>query len=192
MEELVQAVDSLSPQGVRDRWDNLTFEAGNDSSRVVIKFEWATVTLWTSGVDPIWAHGQSARIRSCMEAAGAVPRDPIATRVRTERVLMCIAGAGIAAVLFWGLVLASAKQVSSYVWYVMPPFMLVAFCGTLSAVTDPTFGWKHGGFLIVRGEVARPSWWDASSRSNKIAMGALIVSVVATLAAVGSTYADLR
>ncbi|MEU9959460.1 hypothetical protein [Streptomyces sp. NPDC050982] len=192
LEDLVQAVDSLSPERGNGRWENLTFEAQDDSRRVLIQFERPAVTLWTSGTDAIWAHGQAARIRAHLEAGGAVPRDPVAVRNRWERALMLVISAGMTAVLLWAFLLASAEQVRSYLWFLMGPLMVGALCGVGSATMDPTFGWRHGSFLNVSGEVTRSSWWEDQKLSNKIAMGALAAAVVASVAAVGSTYADLR
>ncbi|MFJ7056146.1 hypothetical protein ACIQVA_00040 [Streptomyces microflavus] len=188
LEDLVSAVAASPTPGDPEIWSDLSFQYhhGSKSVRIEINHLWLSISV--RGDDATWVHGQAARIRALVEPVSG-EEAAYQTRHRTLLKFGLFAG-GVAWLSSFFVIRNSsadesvAKNILDSLMIGMLLFLLISLLGLFGKGKSKTF-------LNVVGEVNDVGWWRNLDVMERIAFGALVVTVLAAIGTLGSAYSDL-
>ncbi|MEV5264593.1 hypothetical protein [Streptomyces werraensis] len=187
LEELISAIATSPLPGDPEIWSDLSIDAFDHQRNrsVSVDFRDYELSVWISGTDATWVHGQNARIRALLE--------PVANEQEEGSPLVGCSGAACGALVWVVAFLLTQKATEAIpVW---GSILVATTAGLLALRIVLTYGGDkeeaEKRLLNVVGEVSDRGWWESRSMQDKIALAGAAIAAIAAIAALMSAYADV-
>ncbi|WP_157877367.1 hypothetical protein [Streptomyces odonnellii] len=193
--DLVDHVRNSNASGNLNVWDNLALEAADTTGdrMSAINIDTERVVVQVSGTDATWVHGQAARIKLLLEAAGGTEKGAL----RARKDLLTMTKALVIAIPMFAISFLTGGRVfpEEQLTENMQRDYYVAICTMVG-----TFGLYWIGFKIVErasralliptAEVPHGSWWGRASNADKISLSSLAVAALSFFVALATLGKD--
>ncbi|WP_329528567.1 hypothetical protein [Streptomyces sp. NBC_01462] len=186
--DLVDHVQSSTASGNLDLWDNLTFEASDNTGgrKVSIKLDTERAEVQVAGLDATWVHGQAARVELFLKGTGGEPMKNAEANQGSGPPFLGFLGGVLVSVLL-GFFLAEPRAVKNNGSPDNPlakvPSVLTspAMLAILVGIGFWIVAQANRAVLRPMEEIPHGSWWSRAANADRIALCGLIVGVLSLL-----------